>query len=77
MQILMGERIETKVASSHRFIDKTFSDAEIVKEMIGVYVVVPSDNFFIEPAALVHHQYHIDWEDDRDDWMLFDEICDF
>ena len=73
----MGEWIEAKVVSPHRFIDQRFSEAEIVQELIAEDVVVPGENLLVELAAFLHHQHHVDREDDRDNWMLFDEICDY
>ena len=76
MQVLMGEREEAKIVSAHRFIDQPLPEAEIVQELIALNVVKPGENLLVEPAALLHHQHHVNREDDRHDWMFSDEICD-
>ena len=76
MKILVREWKEAKIVSPHRFIGQLFSQAEIVEELVAEDVVVPGENLLVKPAAFLRHQYYVDREDDRHDWVLFDEICD-
>ena len=70
----MGERIEAEVVTPHGFSDEALSETEIIQQLVGIDIVIPGENLFVEPAAFTHHHDCIGRENNGDGWMPLDEI---